>query len=221
MIDKLLYGFNTATQISNIVNTFSEMNQEEKAQRANDIIKNHVGFAASAGLIPIPGADLAAVTAVQLNMLRQLAKQYDIKFMDNIGKNIITAIAGSSVARVAASLVKIIPGVGTVVGEMSMAAMSAASTYALGKMFARHFANGGTLDNFDLRSSKKVYEEELKNGKKVGNVITKDEATEGVSTTTTTDDLVTQLKKLSELKDAGVLSDAEFQQMKGKLLEKF
>ncbi len=214
MIDKLLYGFNTATQISNIVNTFSEMNQEEKAQRANDIIKNHVGFAASAGLIPIPGADLAAVTAVQLNMLRQLAKQYDIKFMENIGKNIITAVAGSSVARVAASLVKIIPGVGTVVGEMSMAAMSAASTYALGKMFARHFANGGTFDNFDIKSSKKVYDEELKNGKKVAD-------TEGVSKTTTTDDLVTQLKKLSELKDAGVLSDAEFQQMKAKLLDKF
>ena len=214
MINKLLNGFNTATQISHLVNTFSEMNQEEKAQRANDIIINHVGFATSAGLIPIPGADLAAVTAVQLNMIRQLAKQYDIKFMDNIGKNLITAVAGSSVARVAASLVKIIPGVGTVVGEMSMAAMSAASTFALGKMFARHFANGGTLDNFDIRSSKKVYEEELKNGKKVVD-------TEGISTTTTTDDLVTQLKKLSELKDAGVLSEAEFQQMKSKLLEKF
>ena len=214
MIDKLLYGFNTATQISNIVNTFSEMNQEERAQRASDIIKNHVGFAASAGLIPIPGADLAAVTAVQLNMLRQLAKQYDVKFMENIGKTIITAVAGSSVARVAASLVKIIPGVGTVVGEMSMAAMSAASTYALGKMFAKHFAKGGTFEDFDMRSSKKVYEDELKNGKKVAD-------TEGVSKSTTTDDLVTQLKKLSDLKDAGVLSDAEFQQMKAKLLEKF
>ena len=214
MIDKLLYGFNTATQISNIVNTFSEMNQEERAQKANDIIKNHIGFAASAGLIPIPGADLAAVTAVQLNMLRQLANLYDIKFMENIGKNIITAVAGSSIARVAASLVKIIPGVGTVVGEMSMAAMSAASTFALGKMFARHFANGGNFENFDMKSSKKVYDEELKNGKKVAD-------TEGVSKTTTTDDLVTQLKKLSELKDAGVLSDDEFQQMKAKLLEKF
>lgn len=214
MINKLLNGFNTATQISHLVNTFSEMNQEEKAQRANDIIKNHVGFAASAGLIPIPGADLAAVTAVQLNMLRQLAKQYDIKFMDNIGKTIITAVAGSSIARVAASLVKIIPGVGTVVGEMSMAAMSAASTFALGKMFARHFANGGNFENFDIKSSKKVYEDELKNGKKVAD-------TEGVSKTTTTDDLVTQLKKLSELKDAGVLSDDEFQQMKAKLLDKF
>ncbi len=219
MIDKMLYGFNTATQISNIINTFSDMNQEEKALKANDIIKNHIGFAASAGLIPVPGADLAAVTAVQLNMLRQLANLYQIKFMDNIGKNIITAIAGSSVARVAASLIKVIPGVGTVVGEMSMAAMSGASTYALGKMFARHFANGGTLDNFDVKSSKKVYEEELKNGKKAANSVA--QTTPQQSQTDETTDLMSKLKKLAELKDAGILSDEEFQQMKGKLLEKF
>ena len=65
------------------------MNQEEKAAKANDIVTNHVGFAASAGLIPIPGADLAAVTAVQLNMLRQLAKLYNVNFMENIGMVII------------------------------------------------------------------------------------------------------------------------------------
>lgn len=214
MINKLLNGYNTATQISNIVNSFSGMNQEERSQRANDIIKNHIGFAASAGLIPIPGADLAAVTAVQLNMLRQLANLYQVKFMDNIGKNVISAIAGSSVARLAASLVKIIPGVGTVVGDMSMAAMSGASTYALGKMFSRHFANGGTLEDFDIKSSKKVYEDELKNGKKVAEVVQKEQPDE-------TNDLFTKLKKLAELKDVGVLSDAEFQQMKGKLLDKF
>lgn len=220
MIDKLLNGFNTATQISNIVNSFSNSNmeQEAKAFRANDIIKNHVGFAASAGLIPVPGADLAAVTAVQLNMLRQLAGLYDIKFMDNIGKNIITAIVGSSVARVGASLVKAIPGVGTVIGEMSMAALSGASTYALGKMFARHLANGGTLDNFDIKSSKKVYDEELKNGKKVAKDVA---ATEGAKPSESSDDVLAKLKKLAELKDAGVLSDEEFQQMKAKLIAQY
>jgi uncharacterized protein (DUF697 family) len=218
MINKLLNGFNTATQISNIVNSFSGMNQEAKSMRANDIIKNHVGFAASAGLIPIPGADLAAVTAVQLNMLRQLANVYDVKFMDSIGKNIITAIAGSSIARLGASLVKIIPGVGTVIGEMSMAALSAASTYALGKMFARHFDNGGTLDNFDMKFSKKVYEEELKNGKNVAKEVVN---TEGVKASDSTDDLMTKLKKLAELKDAGVLSEEEFLQMKTKLISQF
>ena len=217
MINSMLNGFNTATQISNIVNSLSNMNQEEKSIKSNDIIKNHVGFAASAGLIPIPGADLAAVTAVQLNMLRQVAGIYNIKFMDNIGKNIITAIAGSSIARLGASLIKIIPGVGTVIGDMSMAAMAAASTYALGKVFANHLAKGGTLEDFDIRSSKKVYSEELKNSKSEAEKV----AAEVVKKPDAADDLVVKLKKLAELKDAGVLSDEEFQQMKTKLLSQF
>ena len=213
MIYKILDGFNKATQISHIVNSISEMNHEEKVQKANDIIKNHVGFAASAGLIPFPGADIAAVTAVQLNMLRLLAKLYDVSFMESIGKNIITAIAGSSIARLGASLIKIIPGVGTVIGEMSMSALSGASTYGLGKVFANHLAKGGTLENFDIKSSKKVYEDEVKKGETtIVEIVKKEDST---------DDLVNKLKKLSELKDAGVLSDDEFQQMKGKVLAQF
>jgi uncharacterized protein (DUF697 family) len=213
MLHKIIKGYNTAAQVSNILHTFSNMNQELKAQQAHTIIVNHVGFAASAGLIPIPGADLAAVTAVQLNMLRQLAKHYDVKFMDNLGKNIITAVLGSSIARLGASLVKAIPGVGTLIGEMGMAAMSAASTYGLGKMFARHFENGGTLENFDLKASKQVYAEELKNSKTaMQDIPVKEEPTM---------DIVQKLKQLAELKTAGVLSEEEFQLMKGKLIAQY
>ena len=209
-MSKIFTHLNTANQISNLLKTFSDMNQEEKAAKANDIVTNHVGFAASAGLIPIPGADLAAVTAVQLNMLRQLAKLYNVNFMEKLGKNVITAVAGTSIARVGASLIKIIPGIGTVIGELGMAAMSGASTYALGRVFASHFAKGGTLDDFDIRKSKKVYEEELNNAKDV--------AKDAVKGTDLSDDLVSKLKKLSELKEAGILTDEEFQTMKGKLI---
>ncbi len=213
MVYKLLNGYHTASQISNILTNLTNMNQEEKIQKANQIIQNHVGFAASAGLIPIPGADLAAVTGVQLNMLRQLAKLYDVNFMESLGKNVITAVVGGGLARIGASLVKAIPGVGTVIGEMSMAAMAAASTYGLGKVFVHHFENGGTLENFDPRASKKVYQEEVKKGKEV--------VAETVKTESSTDDIVNKLKKLAELREAGVLSDTEFQQMKGKLIAEF
>ena len=218
MITKILNGFNTASQFSNILNSLSDMNQEEKTQKANYIIQNHVGYAASAGLIPFPGADLAAVTAVQLNMLRQIAKLYDVNFMNNIGKNLITAVAGGSIARLGASLIKAIPGVGTVIGEMSMAALSGASTYALGKVFANHFSKGGTLEDFDLKKSKKVYEEELKKGKTVVAEVVK---VEEVKKEDASDELMNRLKKLADLKDAGVLTAEEFTQMKGKLLAQF
>ncbi len=74
------------------------MTHEEKQARASEIVKNHVGFSLGAALIPMPAADLFAVSAVQLNMLRQLSKLYDAGFMDALGKNIISAVAGGSAA---------------------------------------------------------------------------------------------------------------------------
>ncbi|MFZ4543074.1 MAG: DUF697 domain-containing protein [Saprospiraceae bacterium] len=213
MLSKMIKGYNAATQISHLVGNLSGTSQEEKIQKANDIIKNHVGFAASAGLIPFPGADLAAVTAVQLNMLRQLANIYEVNFMKSIGKNIISAVVGSGVARIGASLIKAIPGVGTIIGEMGMASLSAASTYGLGKMFSNHFAKGGTLEDFDVKRSRKIYEEELKKSNEI--------VAETVKSEDNSDDIVSKLKKIAELKEAGVINEEEFLLMKSKLIAQY
>ena len=186
------------------------MNNEERRYRADDIIRNHLAFAASAALLPIPIADFAAVSAVQLNMLRQLASLYRVTFADVLGRNIIAALAGGGIARVGASLIKAIPGVGTLIGEFTMPALSAASTYALGQVVASHFGKGGTFEDFDLKTAKQKYNDEIKNGKQA--------AKEAAGKTENADDLVVRLRKLSELKDAGILSDEEFTAMKTKIL---
>ncbi len=188
-----------------------KMNHEDKREKADSIVLNHVGFAASAAFLPFPIADIAAVSAVQLNMLRQLSSLYRAGFIDSIGKNVISAIVGSSIARLGASLVKAIPGVGTFIGEVTMPVLSAASTYALGQVVASHFAKGGTLEDFDFRWARKKYDEEIKKGKEVA----KETAIKAV---VPEDDVVSKLKKLAELKEAGVLTEEEFTQMKTKLL---
>ena len=114
------------------------MSKEEKQAKASEIIKNHVGFSLGAALIPLPGADLLAVSGVQLNMLRQMAKLYNVSFFDHLGKTVVSAIVGGSAARLAASLVKAIPGVGTIIGELSMPILSGPSTWALGRTVANH-----------------------------------------------------------------------------------
>ena len=183
-----------------------------KRQQADDIIRKHVAYAASAALIPIPGADIAAVSAVQLDMLRQLAGMYGINFMDAIGRNLITALVGGSLARIGASLVKAIPVVGTFIGEITMPILSGASTYALGHVIVHHLENGGTLDTIDLKRSKKDYEETMRKEK---DNLKKDSG----NNTMTSDDVIAKIKKLSELKDAGILSEQEFLKIKTKLLE--
>jgi uncharacterized protein (DUF697 family) len=175
-----------------------------------------VGYAVSAALLPIPMADLAAVTAVQLNMLRQLSGIYNVRFMDSLGKNVITALVGSGLARMGASAVKMIPGLGTLIGELTMPILSGTSTYALGRVVAKHFANGGTFEDLDFRLARRRYEEEVEEGKKVA----KDMTEKPTTTASKPDDIVEKLKKLAELRDASILSDAEFQEMKIRLLDK-
>lgn len=192
------------------------MRHEDKQAKASEIIRNHVGFSLGAALVPFPGADLLAVSAVQLNMLRQLAKLYDIGFLDALGKNIISAVAGGGVARLGASLIKAIPGVGTIIGELSMPVLSGASTYALGHVIANHLQKGGTLNDLDLTNARKGYETEIENGKKVAEALRQQEKFSVPRDET--DAAMDKLTKLAEMHRNGVLTDEEFSQMKGKLL---
>jgi uncharacterized protein (DUF697 family) len=191
------------------------MQHTDKQAKAKEIVRNHIGFAMGAALIPFPGADLVAVSATQLNMLRQLAKLYQVGFLDALGKNFISAVVGTSAARIGASLVKAIPGVGTIIGDISMSLLSGASTYALGNIVAHHFHNGGTLEDFDLTNAKKRYNEEMEEGKRVASEMkTEEKATPASSTDATLD----KIKKLADMRDAGILTDEEFTEMKKKLL---
>lgn len=168
-----------------------------------------------AALVPYPGADLLAVSAVQLNMLRQLAHLYHVGFMDTLGKNVISAVAGTGAARLGASLVKAIPGVGTLIGELSMPALSGASTYALGQVVARHFQRGGTLDDLELKTAQQEYSGEIE----VGKTVAKDLQPESTPFKSESDEAIDKLRKLAELRDQGVLTPEEFQKLKDRLLE--
>lgn len=190
------------------------MTQEEKQARASEIIKNHVGYSLGAAFIPVPGADLLAVSAIQLNMLRSLAGIYGVGFMDSLGKNMISAIVGGSAARLGASLVKAIPGVGTVVGVLSMPVLSGASTYALGRVVAGHFQKGGTLEDFDLTHARKSYESEMENGRRVAEELSRTES----RASSATDDAMDKLRKMAEMKEAGIITEEEFKQLKERLL---
>lgn len=188
----------------------------EKQHKTAELVRNHVGFSLGAALVPFPGADLLAVSAVQLNMLRQLAKLYQVGFLDSLGKNVISAVVGSGMARLGASLVKAIPGVGTIIGELTMPVLAGASTYALGRVVANHLQQGGTLDNLDLLKARKKYEEEIEDGKKVAAEMKT--APEAAAAPDSTDDTLDKIKKVAELRDAGVLTEEEFHDLKTRLL---
>jgi uncharacterized protein (DUF697 family) len=134
-----------------------EMTDERRDELASEVVDRFSLWSGAAGLIPVPLVDMAAVSGVQLMMLRRLSEIYDVPFSDNSGKSIIASLAGSvlpastatSGAMTIGSLVKGFPGIGSLVGALSMPVLSAGATYVIGKVFIQHFASGGTLLDFN------------------------------------------------------------------------
>ncbi|KXK40692.1 MAG: DUF697 domain-containing protein [Saprospiraceae bacterium] len=195
------------------------MSEYEKSNRNDDaqsIIKNHMIWSMGAGFIPVPIADLFAVGAIQLDMIRQLCKLYGIDFKQTEGKAIISALTGSGLARLGARAVKFIPGIGSVLGGVTMAVLSGASTYALGEVFKKHFETGGTFLDFDTERLKKYYNEKFEKGKEVAEELRKQQ--KEASGNADFSNAVDKLKELVDMKSAGLLSDEEFEAMKKKII---
>ncbi len=183
----------------------------EKKKSSDDIISTHVIFAMTAGAIPVPVADIVAVSAIQYDMIRQIAEFHKINYDADKGKTLASSIAGATVSRIGASFLKAIPGVGTVLGIGSQIVMAGGTTYALGKLFDSHFAGGKGLDNINLESVKEEYKELLNKGKEYARDLKKSFSREDVFQT---------IEKLNQLKESGAITEEEFLSTKEKLLSK-
>ncbi|HMQ49592.1 MAG TPA: DUF697 domain-containing protein [Saprospiraceae bacterium] len=234
MDSKKIFDYATKT----IKDKLMSSEQSDRSKHADTIIRNHVIWSMGAGFIPILIADIFAVSALQLDMIRQMCRVYDVDFSETQGKAIVTSLTSSTLARIGAgSLVKMIPGVGSLLGGAAVSVFAGASTYALGQVFKRHFESGGTILDFDPARLKKMYKEQFEKGKKVAEQWRKEqkehaeeeidkfkEAEKTAADTFQATDqtsVIEKLKELAQLKEQGIISEAEFQQMKDKLIQGF
>ncbi|MFM8450962.1 MAG: DUF697 domain-containing protein [Haliscomenobacter sp.] len=213
----------------------------DKSNHADTVIRNHVVWSMGAGFIPVIIADVFAVTALQLDMIRQLCRVYGVDFAETQGKAIVTSLTSATIARITASSVtKMIPVVGSMLGGVTVSVFAGASTYALGQVFKKHFEMGGTILDFDTARLKKLYQEQFEKGRKIVEDLARQskdqsgvsdpivvdiqpqapaaEPQETVQTPDIRTDVVAQLKELAALKAQGVLTEEEFAQMKRKLI---
>jgi uncharacterized protein (DUF697 family) len=184
----------------------------DKKAMADKIVRGHVIWSLGAGLIPVPLFDLAAVTAIQIDMLKQLASLYEADFSQSKGKTFVSALTGSTFAKIGSSLFKAIPGVGTILGGLSMSALSGASTYAVGHVVISHLETSGDFLNVDLDLAKEAYKDAFEQGKEFVEGL-KGEEDAGK-------DIFKALEKLGQLKEQGVISEEEFEEQKQKLLDR-
>ena len=126
----------------------------DKDVAAQEVVKRYALYAAGAGLIPIPLADFAAITALEVKMLRDLGEMYGVPFSQETVRPIVASlIGGYSATRigygVGGSMMKSLPVIGQALGLLTVPAFGAGLTYAIGKVFIQHFASGGTFLDFD------------------------------------------------------------------------
>jgi uncharacterized protein (DUF697 family) len=130
--------------------------------RARGLVTQYAAWNGIAGAVPLPTIDILLVSAVQLAMVRALAKLYGVAFQDDLGKALILSALGSVTPymlswNLLGSVVKFGSPTGLAASMFSMSALSGASTYAMGRLFIQHFESGGTLLTMDPQETKNYF----------------------------------------------------------------
>lgn len=184
----------------------------EDAKRPEEVIRSHAIWAAGAGLVPVPLFDVVAVTAIQMDMLKGLARLYEVDYSEASGKAFVSALTGTTFAKLGSSAVKALPVVGPVLGGVSMSVLSGASTYAVGQAAIRSLESDQGFLYVDLERAQEVYEQALERGREL---FTGRERERRPS-----EDVFRKLRELGRLKKRGVISEEEFERKKAELLER-
>ena len=138
---------------------------------AAETISTAVKWSAACAAIPLPYVDLLGLACIQVKMVRDLATVFGVDPNHQTLQGVISALLGTMAAKTISttfigSSLKVIPGGGTIIGSAGVAAFGAASTYAIGKVFVRHFEGGGTISSFSAEAVQNDLKEELSSAKK-------------------------------------------------------
>jgi uncharacterized protein (DUF697 family) len=143
-----------------------------KEPKAQDSILKYSLIAAGVGLIPIPLLDSVGLFSAQFLMARELNALYfptDTFFETEPAKKTFLLIVGSIVPNsgfkyLAFSMLKAIPFIGTGVAMLTMPVLAGTTTYALGQVLNKNFAEGNTFLSLDPLKYREFYQAMLLQG---------------------------------------------------------
>ncbi len=114
--------------------------QDLYARQALPHIIGYSTLAATAGAVPVPILDAVLLSGVQSRMVYHLAELYGQPLSAKRFWEIVSTLGTGQVLRQAGrGLIKLIPGIGTILGSVAGGAMAGASTFALGKAFCYYY----------------------------------------------------------------------------------
>jgi uncharacterized protein (DUF697 family) len=121
----------------------------QRRSQANSIVERHTAYAAVGGIIPVPIANVASITAVIVRMVKRLSDLYDIPFERDRARAIVVGLMGGAMptglgAVTTSTLFYIVPGSG-LVGLAVSSIAAVACTRSIGRVFVEHFETGSGL----------------------------------------------------------------------------
>jgi uncharacterized protein (DUF697 family) len=134
-------------------------------------VKSWSQWAVLAGLIPAPVVDTVAISAIQIKMIHTLCKLYHVQFKKEAALAVVSGLVGGSLTTTLAGMGGVVlshlPGIGSLMKYTAQPVLSYASTYALGRVFMRHFENHGTMVDIDSKKLETYFKEQYAKGRKM------------------------------------------------------
>lgn len=138
--------------------------------QADICIKNHVIAAMGIGLIPSAVVDVLGITAIEVKMIRDLAKIHRFPVPHKlVAYKVLISLLGSIgpvylSTRLHAAL-KGVPLVGHAVYVGMLSVTGGAAVYAVGKIFQKHYETGGTFLSGDNALLRNYFKQKYREGK--------------------------------------------------------
>jgi len=137
-------------EIGSLSNSAADSATDYRLMLAKQTAKNWSQWAATAGFIPLTMLGTVAISGIQIKMISEICKVYDVPFKKEAVLAIISGLVGGSLSvnlssALSQDVIKNIPYIGTALVVVTQPAFSYASTYALGLVFIDHFESKGTL----------------------------------------------------------------------------
>jgi uncharacterized protein (DUF697 family) len=127
----------------------ADIHAARRRSLARTVVERHAAYAAVGGVIPVPIANVAGITAVIVRMVRMLSDLYGVPFERDRARAIVVGLMGGAMptglgAVTTSTLVYVVPG-SVLIGLAVSSIAAAACTRSIGLVFVEHFESGATL----------------------------------------------------------------------------
>lgn len=216
---------------------------DPREERCRRLIERCGYGAAALTILPIPGSEIIGVMPLHVGMVIGLGEEHGVRLTRasatelvlRIGATVGLSLVGSKLATTAGKL--ILPGFGGLIAAPFMYA----STLAIGRVAMRYFESSGQVTDDEMR---RIFKDTVDRAKKAfdpakarsadARAVATDAAQEGEHADESgggapsdaeryagesVDDLAERLAKVTELKDKGLISDAEYEATKARILD--